>query len=293
MSDVAVLLPRVAALFGAGGLCLIGARHRPDIAVLTARLRTWVVLAVIWFTAVAVGRPGVVTLAAFCGVVAAAEYRRLAVPPSRWHGWPREHAVLLLAGGALPLMTLAGGTVWLVSLALLLLAATVPPLLDQDVEQGLDRLARTVLGVLWFGAACSALAVLPLAVLPLVGLATAMADIGGFVGGAVRGRHRLAPRLSPGKTLEGVAGSTVLATIGVALCADVAGLPLWVAPPIGLAVALAATWGDLLESLLKRSTGCKDTGTWLPGFGGLLDRVDSLLVTAPVAWALLTLMEVL
>ncbi|HUG85403.1 MAG TPA: phosphatidate cytidylyltransferase [Euzebya sp.] len=289
MSDVLTVGPRVLVLFGAGGLCLLAARHRSDIAVLTARLRTWVVIAAVWFGAVALGRPGVVVMACACGVVATAEYGRLALP-GRCTADVAARVLLVLAGGGLPVLTVAGGPTWSVALAGLLLITTLPSLVAQDVDGGLDRLGRTVLGVLWVGAACSALAVLPLRVLPLIGLATALADIGGFTGGALRGRHRLAPRLSPGKTVEGVVGSAVLATVGAALCADVAGVPLAWTPAMGMAIAVGATWGDLLESLLKRSAGCKDAGDWLPGFGGLLDRLDSLLVITPMTWALLTLM---
>lgn len=294
MSDVLTVGPRVLALFGAGGLCLLAARHRTDIAVLIARLRTWVAIAAVWFGALALGRPGVVALASACGVVAAVEYGRLALP-GRCTADTAARVLVVLAGGGLPVLAAAGGASFSAAVVGTLLAATLPSLLAQDIDDGLDRVARALMGIAWVAGACTALAVLPLHVLPLLGVATAMADIGGFVGGAVGcalgravgDRHRLARRLSPGKSVEGVLGSAVLATAGAALCADVAGLRLGWAPVIGIAVALAATWGDLLESLLKRSAGCKDAGGWLPGFGGLLDRIDSLLVIAPLSWALL------
>lgn len=300
MTAVVAVLPRILVLFGVGALALLAVRHRPDIAVLTSRLRTWAGIAVVFLGAVALGRAGVVVLATACGLVAAIEYGRLALPTpgGPTAAGPRAARLLLAGWGvALPLLTLAGGRTWLMGLAVAMLSATAPPLLSEDVEHGVDRLARTCLGIIWVGAACAALAVLPLPLLPLVGVATATADIGGFVGGAVgsalrRGRagpRRLAPRLSPGKTVDGLVGSAVLATVGVAICASAAGIrPLFV-PVVGIAVALACTWGDLLESLLKRSAGAKDAGAWLPGFGGLLDRIDSLLLTAPLAWLLVTL----
>lgn len=302
---IMVVLPRVVGLFVVGALTLLAVRHRPDIGVLTARLRTWAVIAALFFTAVALGRGGVVALSAACGLVAAVEYGRLALPAevpadaldAAQRARHAARVLLAVAAGVLPVLTLAGGRVWLVGLVVTLLAASVPPLLAQDVEHGLDGLARTCLGIVWIAAACSALAVLPLALLPLVGVATAMADIGGFLGGALggsrggsRGRHLLAPRLSPGKTVEGLLGSAVLATVGAALCADIAGVPLPAVPLLGVAMALACTWGDLLESLLKRSAGAKDAGAWLPGFGGLLDRIDSLLLTAPLAWVMVALL---
>ncbi|MGI9018620.1 MAG: phosphatidate cytidylyltransferase [Euzebya sp.] len=283
MSDLIAVIPRVAGLFGVGGLVLWGVRRRPDIAVLTARLRTWLLIAVVWFAALALGRAGVVVLATGCGVIAATECARLTIIGHH------SRRVVIAAGGSLPLATMLGGTRWLVVLAVVLLACTIPPLVTQDLQNGFSDLAASCMTVLWIGATCSALAVLPLPLLPLLGVATATADIGGFVGGATLGRHPLAARLSPHKTWEGLLGAAVLATVGAAITADVAGLALWSAPLLGGAVAVASTWGDLLESLVKRTAGCKDAGSWLPGFGGLLDRVDSLLVTAPLAWAVLVL----
>jgi len=112
-------------------------------------------------------------------------------------------------------------------------------------------------------------------------------DVGGYFAGVLLGRHPMAPRVSPKKTWEGFAGSLVLA---VAVGAVGARLALHVSPLVGAVVAvgvvLAATLGDLAESMLKRDLGLKDMGTLLPGHGGVLDRLDSLLMAAPVAWAL-------
>jgi phosphatidate cytidylyltransferase len=110
------------------------------------------------------------------------------------------------------------------------------------------------------------------------------ADVGAYFGGRAFGRHKLAPGVSPGKTWEGVAGGNV-AAIGVALVALWA-LPL-AAPPLfvaGIAVlaALASVLGDLFVSTLKRSAGVKDSGSLLPGHGGVLDRIDGLTTGLPV-----------
>ena len=114
-------------------------------------------------------------------------------------------------------------------------------------------------------------------------------DVGGYAAGVFFGKHPMAPTVSPKKSWEGFAGS-------VAACALGGALLVWLlldANPLlglvyGLAVVVTATVGDLGESMVKRDIGIKDMGTLLPGHGGIMDRLDSLLPTAPVAWLLLT-----
>jgi phosphatidate cytidylyltransferase len=120
-------------------------------------------------------------------------------------------------------------------------------------------------------------------------IATVVAsDVGGYAAGVLFGKHRLAPRISPQKSVEGLLGSVVMCiAVGVALTMSLMSVQWWQGILFGLAVAAAATLGDLWESMVKRDLGIKDMGTLLPGHGGLLDRLDSLLPTAPVAWALL------
>ena len=101
-----------------------------------------------------------------------------------------------------------------------------------------------------------------------------------FVGRAL-GRHRMAPRISPGKTWEGAAAG-LLAGVAVALLLDALfGLPLalWEAAILGTGASLAAQGGDLVESALKRYVGAKDTGRLIPGHGGVLDRLDSVVLS--------------
>ena len=106
-----------------------------------------------------------------------------------------------------------------------------------------------------------------------------------FVGGAI-GRTRLAPRISPKKSVEGaVAGLAGAALVGP-LVGQVVGLPPLLMAGYGLAIGMATIVGDLIESLIKRQTGVKDSGVLIPGHGGLLDRMDSLLLCAPVAMLL-------
>jgi len=120
---------------------------------------------------------------------------------------------------------------------------------------------------------------------------TVCSDIGGYFAGITLGRggrHLMAPAISPKKTWEGFAGSVVACLIGGALCLT---LLLhghaWQGLLTGAAAVLAAIGGDLVESMIKRDLDVKDMGTLLPGHGGILERLDSLLAVAPVVWLLL------
>lgn len=160
-----------------------------------------------------------------------------------------------------------------------------------------QRIGGTLLGVIYVGLLCAFM------VLLRVGphgfgrflfflVVIQMADLGGLFAGMAFGRHKLVPSLSPGKTWEGLAGSLVLAAAGGALFAfalpELGGItPALLALPL----ALTGLLGDLLASGLKRSVGFKDFGTTLPGHGGILDRFDSYLISAPFAWALFALVD--
>ncbi len=117
-------------------------------------------------------------------------------------------------------------------------------------------------------------------------------DTGGYAAGALLGRHPMAPTISPKKSWEGFGGSVVAAMVGGALSVSLLPAlhhPWWQGLVIGGVLALIATMGDLAESLIKRDLGVKDMGTLLPGHGGVMDRMDSLLPSAVVAWTLLHL----
>ncbi|MBD0291998.1 MAG: phosphatidate cytidylyltransferase [Jiangellaceae bacterium] len=114
-------------------------------------------------------------------------------------------------------------------------------------------------------------------------------DTGGYVAGVVAGRHPLAPTVSPKKSWEGLVGA-VVACVAVASLAVVVllGGSWWVGVLLGAAAAVTATLGDLAESMIKRDLGIKDMSRLLPGHGGIMDRLDSLLPTAPVSWLVLS-----
>jgi phosphatidate cytidylyltransferase len=119
-------------------------------------------------------------------------------------------------------------------------------------------------------------------------LVTVCSDVGGYVTGYKLGRHPMAPTISPKKSWEGFVGSMLACCLaGWLTVVYLLDGEAWVGLVLGGVVAVAATIGDLSESLIKRDLGIKDMGSLLPGHGGIMDRLDSLLIVAPVCWILL------
>lgn len=120
-------------------------------------------------------------------------------------------------------------------------------------------------------------------------LLTVLSDVGGYAAGVLFGKHPMAPSVSPKKSWEGFAGSALFCAVGGAVALPVLlGGQAWEGVLVGLAVMTVATLGDLGESMIKRDLGIKDMGSLLPGHGGLMDRLDSLLLSAPVTYLLLS-----
>ncbi|WP_214326178.1 phosphatidate cytidylyltransferase [Nonomuraea sediminis] len=118
---------------------------------------------------------------------------------------------------------------------------------------------------------------------------TVASDIGGYIAGVLFGRHKLTA-ISPKKTWEGLAGSIIACTaVGAWLVVWLMHGAIWQGALIGALAALLATVGDLIESMIKRDLGIKDMGTILPGHGGLMDRLDSLVTTLVPVWLLMTI----
>jgi phosphatidate cytidylyltransferase len=114
-----------------------------------------------------------------------------------------------------------------------------------------------------------------------------VSDTGAYAAGLSFGRHPMAPRISPKKTWEGFAGAVVAAVAaGVLLALFMLGLDWWMGVVFGLVILGTATAGDLGESMIKRDLGIKDMSSWLPGHGGVLDRLDSILLSGAAALAL-------
>ena len=148
-------------------------------------------------------------------------------------------------------------------------------------------LPLSMINVLAFPSAGAYSFVLPLSIFVFLWLN----DAGAYCVGSLLGRHKLFPRVSPGKSWEGSIGGAVLVVGGAALVCHLLGvyapgqsnLALWQWAGLGLTVVVFGTWGDLVESLLKRTLGIKDSGNVLPGHGGMLDRFDSTLLAMPAA----------
>ena len=119
-------------------------------------------------------------------------------------------------------------------------------------------------------------------------LIVVMSDTGGYIAGVLFGKHPMAPKISPKKSWEGVAGSLILGTAaGICMAIFALDVPFWVGIILGVSLVAVGTCGDLIESMIKRDLGIKDMSSFLPGHGGVMDRLDSLLVAAPVAWLIM------
>lgn len=115
-------------------------------------------------------------------------------------------------------------------------------------------------------------------------------DTGGYAVGVLLGRHPMAPRISPKKSWEGFIGSVVTAAlVGIGLTVWLLHGHWWIGLVLGVLLAVFGTAGDLVESMVKRDVGLKDMSNFIPGHGGVMDRLDSLLFSAPVGWLVMTL----
>jgi phosphatidate cytidylyltransferase len=183
-------------------------------------------------------------------------------------------------------------------LATLIGIISVPLLSRAPLEQSLRDGAMTLFGILYLGLTLGALSMTRL--LPqgewlifFLLLVTWASDTGAYYIGTLYGRHRLAPTISPKKTVEGLVGGLIGAII-VAYAArwwflpELSGLDCLV---LAALLTITGLWGDLTESAMKRSAGMKDSGGILPGHGGMLDRLDSLLFTAPVFYYYVTMVS--
>ncbi len=110
-------------------------------------------------------------------------------------------------------------------------------------------------------------------------------DTFGYIVGVLFGKHKMAPKISPKKSWEGLTGSLIFTVIGGILAFYyIMDMDWWIGAVVGLMIVFTATCGDLIESSMKRDLALKDMGTLLPGHGGMLDRLDSVLISAPALW---------
>jgi len=258
------------------------------------RLYTVLVLAPLLYTIIRYLPPlafsGIVVLA---GAVALFEFYRLCFS-GRSHTWLT--GIGLTGFAALILGTHEAGIIAPILFATLTAVISVPLLSRSPLEQSLRDGAMTLFGVLYLGLTLGPLSMTRL--LPLgewliffLLLVTWASDTGAYYIGTLYGRHRLAPAISPKKTVEGLVGGLIGAII-VAYAArwwflpELSGLDCLV---LAILLTITGLWGDLTESAMKRSAGIKDSGGILPGHGGMLDRLDSLLFTAPAFYYYITL----
>ncbi len=185
---------------------------------------------------------------------------------------------------------LLGGAGQAFGMTVLFLASLVWLLVDRQRTAVVETLAATMLVGVWLAllaSYASRLVVRPdgaLVVLAAIG-AVILTDIGGYAFGVPLGKHKIAPSISPGKSWEGLIGGLLVATVLAAAILPGLGdtfTPLSAAI-VALGTGLAGFLGDLAESMIKRDLGVKDLGGVLPGHGGVLDRVDGILVALPVA----------
>lgn len=208
---------------------------------------------------------------------------------------------LALAGFAGVLLILLGaqlgGQVWLLGGVMATVALAFLLFLVSSVRQSATgSFAVTTLGAVWVGGGLAHLLLLRDApdgrlLLFTVLLAVFADDTAAFFVGRAIGRHKLAPSISPGKSIEGfIAGTIAAVALTFFALYEQGVVEIWESLVLGLAVAFAATLGDLFESAVKRDLGVKDSGTLLAGHGGMLDRLDALLWAGPAAvFALLAL----
>jgi phosphatidate cytidylyltransferase len=279
------------------GLAIVTAMGRGRAAprTLWARWLTWSVLAPLFAITVFSGLLPVAVLMAVFALEATREWGVLL-------GLPTRHRAVLAAYSVLAVgLALFGATALLAMVPLLLLVAMLQPVLRADTQRGMRDLAFGALGFA-YGPLLLSFGVLMVRDIPdgaallfATGAAASASDIGAYIVGKTIGRRRLAPSLSPNKTWGGVAGNVLGALLAVIVLrptlADVGPIALIM---LALVIAFGSVFGDLFSSALKRETGVKDAGTWLPGFGGLLDRIDSFIVSVPLvyyAWGLAGLLS--
>jgi phosphatidate cytidylyltransferase len=208
-------------------------------------------------------------------------------------------ASFLYFAGHLPgdeLETGRSGDIDFVLITVVLLGLCVRRFMARELTDGFVAIATTLLGVLyvpWLLTFLFRIVFFPgidgrLALLLFI-LVTKMSDLGAYVTGSLIGRHKMIPRISPGKTWEGLGGAVVFSTLASIVFArywgeSLAGLTMGEAAVLGIVLSLAAVLGDLIESLFKREAGVKDSGRLFPGIGGVLDLLDSLLFNAPLMY---------
>lgn len=240
-------------------------------------------------------------------------YQRVGARPSTWTGSIAVVALIVIAGTDAPFLALTG------AMSAYTLIALAQHLVKTDINGSLLDWAFSLSGVMYVGVTTMHFvlirriqgpanvewvreadnligdsgASLGLAWLLFVLFTTWLTDVFAYIIGKQWGRRKLIPHISPGKTREGAIAGLVGGTLTGGLFAYLVGLPvpMSIALVLGALVAVGAMIGDLSESLIKRQIGVKDMGAIIPGHGGVLDRIDALLVTVPLTFYLAILLD--
>ena len=212
----------------------------------------------------------------------------------RTHGFKPADLVGIAAGALILIGAYRNGpTALSFGLTMAVAATFVWFLLENSRERVAENIAATLLGVLYvpfFGAHVILMTGLPhgaAITISYIGL-VAFTDIGAYAAGSLFGKHPMAPSVSPKKSWEGTVGATLVVFVAALIGGNfMPPFSLGSALALAAVVAIVSPLGDLAESLIKRDLGVKDMGTILPGHGGVLDRIDSLLLVAPAAYWLI------
>jgi phosphatidate cytidylyltransferase len=293
-SGILVLLALVG-LAGVTGWAILR-RLRPRPGGLTGRTAlqrgaSYAGLALVLAVAANAGLPGIAVLIAILGAIALLEWSHLT-------DLPLHHRIALQVANLVIVATVAAlGTQaveWLTGG--IVLAGIAWPVVKADTGRAIRDLGAAAVGLVVISTMLvhGVLLVfqrgeLGINVFTALAVACAGSDVGAFIVGRRFGRHPLAPTLSPGKTREGLIGNVLGAAVGLAPFVPLLrpNFDPQALVVIVFLVAIGSVWGDLLESAIKREAGVKDAARWLPGFGGILDRIDSLLLVVPlVYWAM-------
>jgi phosphatidate cytidylyltransferase len=235
-------------------------------------------------------------LTALIGIIVVAAYMEIA-PLLAGLGRPVHRDVLIVSALViLPATQLIGSGGQVVGLTFLVVAALLRSLIERERSDVLGTISRTVLFGAWLGGLASFALLLrgldqPIVLLSTVIGAVVAGDTVAYLVGSQMGRRPIAPRVSPGKTWEGLAGGLVGASVlGASILPLDGSSSVMRGLVIGALIGFAGFFGDLVASMVKRDLGVKDLGRLLPGHGGVLDRVDGLLLALPIGYALLTVL---
>lgn len=257
---------------------------------LSAGILVPVVLLVVWW-----GTPGFEILIGFGAAVSMLEWRRMTGAPLGNHPWLVAALVAVVAAMAGVIVTACAGQTWRIAGLLMVLLVLVWAMGAGRGRPDRDQSLWGLLGVLYLAGAAAILIDIRQGVEGLGAIVWLLVvvwatDTGAYGVGRLIGGPKLVPRISPAKTWSGALGGVAVGALAGGLVAWAGGMTSpWSLAAGAVAVSLACQGGDLLESAIKRGSGTKDSGGWIPGHGGLLDRIDGLLTAAPVAAVVLRL----